>query len=88
MSGGAGRKTRTGDRQIRGVQGDHLNTYNLPTGTESWSAEPTWTVPFTTAGDEETIGSWLVSSWVRGGQSDLPHPLALNTITMPLFSLT
>jgi hypothetical protein len=34
-------QNRTGDAQIRGVQRDRLNTYNLPTGTESWSAEPT-----------------------------------------------
>jgi len=69
-------------------QFDSLNTYNLPIGWESWSAEPTYTVPFTTAGEEETIGSLWVMSWFRGRQSDLPHPLALKTITMPLFSLT
>ena len=36
----AGLRRFTGD-QIRDVQRDRLKTYNLPTGTESWSAEPT-----------------------------------------------
>src|SRR5438045_2946003 len=55
-------------------------------GLENWSADPKYTVPFTTAGVDETICSFWVSNCVTGRQNDLPHPLALKTSTIPLFS--
>src|SRR5215475_5597127 len=67
---------------------DSLYTYNLPIGGENWSADPKYTVPFTTAGDDDTICSLLVRSCVNGRQIGLLQPFASNTSTMPLFSPT
>jgi hypothetical protein len=43
-------------------------------GVASWSAEPTYTVPFTIVGDDETIGSFWIRNWVIGKRLDRPHP--------------